>query len=133
MLHDISNFIIDQVSPRCVELVKTSLEEIEGFTVIKIVVTQGDKLFYIKKYGLSVKGCYVRVGSTTREMSDEAIKNKYESTLVIPEKDITEIEAYHQNLTFAHMKNYLVSKGFHINEDTFAANYKLLTKDGKYN
>ena len=130
---DISNFLIDQVSPRCIELVKTSLEEIDGLTVIKIEVTKGDRLFYIKKYGLSVKGCYVRVGSTTREMTDEEIKRKYESTLVIPERDITEIEAYHQNLTFAHMKNYLIAKGFHINEETFAANYKLLTKDGKYN
>ena len=130
---DISNFIIDQVSPRCVELVKTSLVDIDGFTVIKIEVIKGDKLFYIKKYGLSVKGCYTRVGSTTREMNDEEIKKKYESTLNIPEKDITEIEAYHQDLTFAHMKNYLISKGFHINEKTFAQNYKLLTKNGKYN
>lgn len=130
---DISNFLIDQVSPRCIELVKTSLEDVGEYTVIKINVTQGDKLFYIKKYGLSVKGCYIRVGSTTREMTDEEIKRKYESTLTISEKDITEIEAYHQNLTFAHMKNYLISKGFHINEETFAENYKLLTGNGKFN
>ena len=78
---DVSNFLIDQVSPRCIELVKTSLEDVDGYTVIKINVTQGDKLFYIKKYGLSVKGCYIRVGSTTREMTDEEIKRKYESTL----------------------------------------------------
>lgn len=130
---DISNFLIDQVSPRCIELVKTSLEDVGGYTIIKINVAQGDKLFYIKKYGLSVKGCYIRVGSTTREMTDEEIKRKYESTLTISEKDITEIEAYHQNLTFAHMKNYLISKGFHINEETFAENYKLLTRNGKFN
>jgi predicted HTH transcriptional regulator len=62
-------------------LVKTSLEDVGGYTVIKIEVNQGDKLFYIKKYGLSVKGCYIRIGSTTREMTDEEIMAKYESNL----------------------------------------------------
>ena len=88
---EISNFIADQVSPRCVDLVKTELEDIDGHTVIRIDVKQGDKLFYIKKYGLSVKGCYIRVGSTTREMSDEEIMVKYEANM--PKPDIIDLES----------------------------------------
>ena len=128
---DISNFLIDQVSPRCVQLVKTSLEEVDGFTVIKIEVTQGDKLFYIKKYGLSVKGCYIRVGSTTREMTDEEIMAKYESNL--PEPLMREFESPSQKLTFDILKTSLREHGLHLNEDTFLDNYKLLTNKGKYN
>ena len=130
---DISNFIIDQVSPRCVDLVKTSLEEIDGFTVIKIEVTKGDKLFYIKKYGLSVKGCYVRVGSTTREMSDEDIKRKYELTLALPRPDIVKMVAYHQNLTFSVLKIYLNEHKVSFEEESFAETFELLTESGKFN
>lgn len=128
---DISNFLIDQVSPRCIELVKTSLEDVGGYTVIKINVTQGDKLFYIKKYGLSVKGCYIRVGSTTREMTDEEIMAKYESNL--PEPLMREYESPSQKLTFDILKTSLREHGFHINDGTFLDNYKLLTSKGKYN
>ena len=128
---DISNFLIDQVSPRCIDLVKTSLEEIDGFTVIKIEVTQGDKLFYIKKYGLSVKGCYIRVGSTTREMTDEEIMAKYESNL--PEPLMREYESPSQKLTFDILKTSLREHSVHFNDDTFLDNYKLLTSKGKYN
>ncbi|MBO6262018.1 MAG: putative DNA binding domain-containing protein [Bacilli bacterium] len=128
---DISNFLIDQVSPRCIELVKTSLEDVGGYTVIKINVTQGDKLFYIKKYGLSVKGCYIRVGSTTREMTDEEIMTKYESNL--PEPLMREYESPSQKLTFDILKTSLREHGFHINDGTFLDNYKLLTSKGKYN
>ncbi len=128
---DISNFLIDQVSPRCIELVKTSLEDVDGYTVIKINVTQGDKLFYIKKYGLSVKGCYIRVGSTTREMTDEEIMAKYESNL--PEPLMREYESPSQKLTFDILKTSLREHGFHINDGTFLDNYKLLTSKGKYN
>lgn len=128
---DISNFIIDQVSPRCVELVKTSLVDIDGFTVIKIEVIKGDKLFYIKKYGLSVKGCYVRVGSTTREMSDEEIKRKYELTL--PRLDIVKMVAYHQNLTFSVLKIYLNEHKVSFEDESFAETFELLTESGKFN
>ena len=130
---DISNFLIDQVSPRCIELVKTSLEDVGGYTVIKINVTQGDKLFYIKKYGLSVKGCYIRVGSTTREMSDEEIKRKYESTLNIPRPDITKMTAYHQSLTFSVLKIYLNEHKVSYEDDSFAETFELLDANGKYN
>lgn len=128
---DISNFIIDQVSPRCVELIRTSLVEIEGHTIVKIEVTQGDKLFYIKKYGLSVKGCYVRIGSTTREMTDSEIMEKYESNLREPL--MKEYESPHQKLTFDILKTSLREHGFHFNDDTFLDNYRLLTSKGKYN
>ena len=130
---DISNFLIDQVSPRCIELVKTSLEDVDGFTVIKLEVTQGDKLFYIKKYGLSIKGCYIRVGSTTREMTDEEIKRKYETTLNLPRLDIVKMTAYHQNLTFSVLKIYLNEHKVSYEDDSFAETFELLDRNGKYN
>ena len=130
---DISNFIIDQVSPRCVELIKTSLVDIDGYTTIRIDISQGNSLFYIKKYGLSVKGCYIRVGSTTREMNDLEIKKTYESTLTINQADITKIPSHRKTLTFQILKNYLVTHGFHYGDDTFEDNLHLRTKDGQYN
>jgi len=130
---DISNFIIDQVSPRCVELIKTSLVDIDGYTTIRIDISQGNSLFYIKKYGLSVKGCYIRVGSTTREMSDAEIKRKYESTLSINELDITKIPSCRSVLTFQILKNYLITHDYHFKDETFEDNLHLKMKDGQYN
>ena len=130
----VSDVINDQVSPKSREYVHQHVEVMEGKQVIVIEVkADHTNLYYIKKYGLSEKGVYVRDGSTCRPLSPEEIKKRYEETLNIVEPDITEIESYRQDLTFAHLKNYLISKGNHVNEETFLQNYKLITKNGKYN
>lgn len=127
----ISDLITNQISPRCLEFVHSHKEIIEGKEIIQIDVSKGSMLYYIKKYGLSETGCYVRIGSTCKSLTPEEIMKRYEANM--PEPSMKEKESGNQHLTFNVLKTALVDKGFHVNDDTFLNNYGLLTKDGKYN
>ena len=130
----VSDVINDQVSPRCREYVHQHAEVIEGKQVIIIEIkADHTNLYYIKKYGLSEKGVYVRDGSICRPLTPEEIKKRYEATLNIVEPDITEIESNKKNFTFQILKNYLSSNNYHYNDSTFETNLGLKTKNGSYN
>ncbi len=59
----ITNRINTNISPSPTEFVKVSEEDFSGFKVIAIHVSKGVKrLYYIKKYGLSSSGVFVRIG-----------------------------------------------------------------------
>lgn len=132
-MRQISDVITDQISPRCVECVHQSRITLEGKDVIKIEVLKGGKLYYIKKYGLSENGCYIRIGSTCKSLTPEEIADRYLKSLNAKEKSIAEIPSRRKKLTFKILKNYLLSSGNHFSEDTFFDNYHLLTKDGRFN
>lgn len=51
----------------------------------------------------------------------------------IPEKAIKDIPVLRDDLTFAKLKQYLINKGIHINEETLYKNFGLVTADGKFN
>lgn len=129
----ISDIITDQISPRCISFVKQYHEKIEGKEIIKIQVNKGDKLFYIKKYGLSEAGCYIRLGSSCRSLTPEEIQDRFIKTLTINEVNIVDIPSRKKELTFKILKNYLISNNNHISDETFLDNYHLLTRDGEYN
>ena len=129
----ISDVITDQISPRCIEFVRQHRETLEGKSVIIIDVQKGDRLFYIKKYGLSERGCYIRSGSSCKSLEPDEIQKRYIASLLIPEKDIAEMPAKRQSLTFRLLKNYLLSSDIHINEETFEENFHLRTGSGEYN
>lgn len=129
----ISDIITDQISPRSVQFIHQSRVSMEGRDVIKIAVQKGDKLFYIKKFGLSEAGCYIRIGSTCKSLLPEEISDRYIKGLNARETSIVDIPSRRKNLSFKILRNYLITSGNHINEDTFFENYHLLTKDGKFN
>ena len=129
----ISDIITDQISPSCVSYVHQLVESVEGKNVIRIDVKKGEKLYYIKKYGLSENGCYIRNGSSCKGLEPEEIQKRYIDSLNIPEKDITTIPSTRNNLTFQILKNYLLSNGIHVIDETFEDNFHLKTLDGKYN
>ena len=129
----ISDIIIDKISPRCVSFVRQYHETFGDKDIIRIEVNKGDKLFYIKKYGLSENGCYIRVGSTCKSLTPEEIQDRFIKSLTIKDTNIIDIPSARKNLTFKILKNYLISNNNHISDDTFLENYHLLTKDGKYN
>lgn len=132
-MRQISDVVTDRISPRCVEYIHQSRISLEGKDVIKIEVAKGDKLYYIKKYGLSENGCYIRIGSTCKSLTPEEIADRYLKSLNAKEKSIADIPSKKKNLTFKILKNYLLSSGNHFSEETFLDNYHLLTKDGEFN
>lgn len=66
-------------------------------------------------------------------MTEEEIERRYIESLSIPEKAIKDIPVLRDDLTFAKLKQYLINKGIHINEETFYKNFGLVTADGKFN
>ena len=129
----ISDIITDKISPRCVSFVSQNHEIIEDKDVIHISVKKGDKLFYIKKYGMSENGCFIRIGSSCKSLTCEEIQDRFIKSLTIKETNIIDIPSNRNNLTFKILKNYLISNNNHFNDSTFLENYHLLTKDGKFN
>lgn len=77
---------------------------------------------------------YIRIGS-----SKELLKRfperekKLWQILSKDEWNIVEAESRNQELSFNILKANLISRGFHINEESFCKNYKLKTKNGKFN
>ena len=133
VLKEIADIVTTQILPNPQELIEIGTKYVDGKSVIEVKVKKGNSLYYIKKYGRSATGCYIRVGSTSRSMTEEQIEERYITTLTIPQKSIIEMPVLRDDFTFAKLKNYLISKGFHISDDTFFKNFNLLTSDGKYN
>ncbi len=132
-LRAISDIVTDQISPRCVSFVTPKRKTIEGKNIIRIDIKKGNQLFYIKKYGLSENGCYIRIGSSCRSLLPEEIQDRFIKSLTIKDINIIDIPSRKKHLTFKILKNYLLSNNNHISDETFLDNYHLLTKDGEYN
>ncbi|MBP5584259.1 MAG: putative DNA binding domain-containing protein [Bacteroidales bacterium] len=131
-LKKIADIIENQILPDPRSFIELGTIFIEQKHIIEIKIQKGEGLYYIKKYGRSAQGCFLRVGSTSRAMTEAQINqvhNKYLDSQV----KITEIESGIKNPTFQYLKLLLTEKGYTINEKTFAENFHLLTHDGKYN
>ena len=132
-LKSISNIIVDSINPSCKEFVKPMAVLEEGKLIVKVEVSKGTALYYIKSKGLSESGCFIRVGTSCRGLNDAEIKERYEATLNIPESKLVDQESMRTDLTFRILKTYLSNNNIHINDETFYKNFNLLTVSGKFN
>jgi len=129
----ISDVITDKILPNPQTLVSTSVLYEESKFIIKIDVRKGNALYYIKKYGRSAAGCFIRIGTTSKSMTEEQIEKAYISHLQLPKKSMKDTAVLRKDYTFVKFKNYLSSKGIHYNENNFLDNFNLTTSDGRYN
>ena len=132
-LKKIADIITTQIFTNPQSLIELGIKYIDGKNVVEIKVKKGNSVYYIKKYGRSSSGCYVRSGTTCRSMSEDEIEKRYIDSLTITEKSIVDIAVLRDDFTFDKVKRYLVEKGIHIKEETFYKNFNLITKDGKFN
>ena len=128
-----SDVITDKVLPRCIDFVYAHYEVMEGKDIIQIDVREGNELYYVKKYGMSPKGCHIRVGSTCKEMTPEEIKRRYIKSLNLQNPTITEMKSQKQKLTFKVFKIYLDEQKVSYDNDLFRETFNLLTPNGEYN
>ena len=50
----------------------------EGYQILKITILSGpEKPYYLRKQGMSEKGCYLRVGSAAEPMSNRMIEDLF--------------------------------------------------------
>ena len=110
-LKKIADIIENQILPESSSFVELGTKYIENKHIIAIKIRKGESLYYIKKYGRSSQGCYVRVGSTCRSMTEEQINTVHNKYLDAKVK-ITEIPSCLNNPTFQYLKLLLVEKGF---------------------
>ena len=118
------------ISSSCLGLFEVILEKIEEKDVIKVVIASGRETpYYIKKYGMSTKGCFIRVGSSSEPMTQTMIEEFFASRV---RNSLSNIKSRRQDLTFEQLKIYYEEKGLKLN-DRFTSNLELLTEDGYYN
>ena len=131
-LKKLADLIEFQILPDCRELVSLGTRYENGRHVVEIDVQPGQALFYIRKYGRSAMGCYMRTGSTCRAMTEDQI-NRLQMKYLSFGADITEMPGRIASPSFQILKIMLVEKGFTVSDDTFEQNLKLRTSDGRYN
>lgn len=102
-------------------------EEREDKTIIHIIVARGtERPYYLKRYGQSPNGCFVRVGSGVQPMTTNMIEQVYVSRLRNSLRNFP-IPTSRQ-LTFQQLKIYYQEKGFDINQ-AFLQNLDLYIPD----
>jgi len=118
------------ISSSAMGLFDITQENQKGKDVIKITVASGsEKPYYIKKYGMSEKCCYMRSGTAAEPMTQSIIDTLYSRRV---RNSLHKLPAKRQDLSFNQLKIYYEGSGLELN-DQFAKNLELLTEEGKYN
>ncbi len=132
VMKKISDIITTGILPNPQDLIKIKAILENNLCIIQIKIKKGNSLYYIKKYGRSARGCYIRVGTSCRSMTEEQIKIAYSSLIEIKDA-LTIIPTMYSPITFRQLKNYYESVNLHLNEKNFEKNLNLRNGNGKYN
>jgi predicted HTH transcriptional regulator len=122
--------IKDNVSPSALGLFDVVAEKTDGIPVIKIIVSSGiEKPYYIRSFGRSEKGCFIRVGSSVQPMPTRMIDDLYARRRPV---SLGNIPAPRRDLTFEQLEIYYQAKKLKLNE-RFKTSLELLLPDGNDN
>lgn len=120
----------NNIQPSCLGLFDIVAEELEGKEVIKIIIAAGlEKPYFLRKFGMSPKGAFMRVGSATEPLNQRQIEDFFSKRI---RNSISKIKSNKQELTFEQLKIYYEEKGLKLNKN-FAQNLELLTEEGQFN
>ena len=65
----------NNIQPSVLGLFDVILEEVEGLSRIKVIVASGsEKPYYVRKQGMSPRGCFIRIGSAAEPMPERMIE-----------------------------------------------------------
>jgi len=120
----------NNISPSTLGLFDVLLEKIEGKEIIKITLAGGpEKPYYLKKFGMSEKGCFIRIGSASEPMNNRMIEELFAKRT---RNTIGLMRTPRSDLSFEQLKIYYQEAGFALNEK-FLNNLELLTPDDQLN
>lgn len=134
----LSNMIADSIKPNPLQFIRIDAEEMEGKNVIKCSVSLGiERPYFLSKKGLTAEGVYVRIGSTSRNVNESAIR---QMIIESSGKSYEECRSLEQNLTFTSMKEEMEKRSLAfdtpqmktlgmIGEDGLFTNLALLLSD----
>lgn len=101
-----------------------------GVHCIKLIVASGsEKPYAKKKYGLSEKGCFLRIGTAAEPMPAAMIEKLFATRT---RNSIGKIKAHRQALSFEQLRIYYDEKRKPLNKQ-FKTNLELTTEDGALN
>ncbi len=127
----ITDRIKNNILPSCLGIFDVILEEREGKQIIHLHVSAGlEKPYYIRQYGMSPNGCYLRVGSGLKPMDEVMIQNLFASRTRVSLRNI--VSPRYGTHNFQQLKIYYQEHGAEIT-DEFLKNLDLYTSDGKLN
>ena len=120
----------NNIQPSCLGLFDVIHETRDGKDIIKLIVASGsEKPYYLRRFGMSEKGCFIRIGSASEPMTQRMIEELFARRT---RNSIARIRSLRQDLTFEQLKIYYQEAGLTLG-DKFAANLELLTEDRVYN
>ena len=120
----------NNIQPSCMGLFDVLHETRDGKEIIKIIVAGGsEKPYYLRKFGMSEKGCFIRIGSASEPMPVKMIEELFARRT---RNSITRIRSPRQDLGFEQLRIYYQEAGLALG-DKFAENLELRTEDGDYN
>jgi predicted HTH transcriptional regulator len=126
----IKDRIVNNIRPGMLGLFDLFIEEKDGKQIVVLNLAGGPAVpYYIRKYGRSERGCFLRIGSAAQPMTEEHIErlmNRRRSAA------LTGGVSRHQDLTFNQLKIFYEGKGVVLNQH-FAKTLDLTMPDGKFN
>jgi predicted HTH transcriptional regulator len=126
----IHNRIKSRISPSILGLYDIQSQLIDSLGTIKITLASGpEKPYYLTSKGMSVRGCFLRVGTAAEPMEQRMIDQLFASRT---RNSLRQIRSNKQDLTFEQLKIYYQENGLTLNEH-FASSLEFLTEDGSYN
>lgn len=126
----IKDRIKNNIAPSCLGLFDIATENHGHHTILKIIVASGqERPYYIKKYGMSEKGTFVRTGSASEPMPSRLIEELYSKRT---RNSIGKIKSPNQELKFEQLRIYYDSAGKALNLP-FTKTLELLNEDDQLN
>ncbi|MBD3777402.1 MAG: putative DNA binding domain-containing protein [Thiotrichales bacterium] len=126
----IKDRIKHNIAPSALGLFDVFITDWHGTDIIKIVVASGlEKPYHLTKFGMTPRGCFLRIGSASEPMPERMIHEFFAQRT---RNSISNMRAPYQDLTFEQLKIYYEARGLPLNQH-FAKNLELLTEDGQYN
>lgn len=126
----IKDRIKNNIAPSCLGLFDV-IEEIHGEkTVIKIVVASGqERPYYLRKYGMSEKGTFIRKGSAAEPMTSKMIEDLFSKRA---RNSIGRIKSPRKDLKFEQLHIYYQAVEKSLNKQ-FTRTLELVNEDNQLN
>jgi ATP-dependent DNA helicase RecG len=120
----------NNIAPSTLGLFDILLENYDGKIGIKIIFSSApEKPYHIKKYGMSQRGCFIRIGSASEPMSSQMIEESFSKRT---RRSIGLIKSPRQEPSFEQLKIYYNELGLTLGKE-FAINLELLNSDKEFN
>ena len=112
---EIKDRIKQNISPSTIGLFEIITLEEDNKRYIQIIVSGGNQQpYYIKKFGMSSEGCYIRIGTSVEKMTDDLIMSLFQKR---EKKTLTNILSPIKQLTFDFLIEKYKEKGYEIGEN----------------